>query len=164
MLYGSSSFSQFAMNKELEFPPGSHWKYSSGTSNLVARLLHDRVGGDLVGTRAWIEAKLFAPLNLYGLHRGRPFWRFGWLKLHVCLGSRLAEAWSVLLSDGTVDGMRLVPEDWLTAMAQPVSNAPQGKYGFHTWLNAGGAADPSDRLFRLCRARLSSFEGTMTSL
>ena len=64
MLYGSSSFSQFAMNKELEYLPGSHWKYSSGTSNLVARLLHDRVGGDLVGTRDWIEAKLFAPLNL----------------------------------------------------------------------------------------------------
>ena len=34
MLYGSSSFSQFAMNKEIKFPPGSHWKYSSGTSNL----------------------------------------------------------------------------------------------------------------------------------
>ena len=46
-----------------------------------------------------------------------------------------------------MNGTRLVPEDWLTAMAQPVSNAPQGKYGFHTWLNAGSAADPSDRLF-----------------
>ena len=51
------------MNKELEFPPGSHWKYSSGTSNLLARLLHDRVGGD-GGSRTWIEAKLFGALGI----------------------------------------------------------------------------------------------------
>ena len=148
MLYGASSFSQFAMNKELEFPPGSHWKYSSGTSNLLARLLHDRVGGDLVGSRTWIEAKLFAPLGIStafieadpsGVLVGSSYMYASaqdWLKLG-----------EFFLSDGTVDGTRLVPEEWLTTMAIPVSNAPQGKYGLHTWLNAGSSADPSDRLF-----------------
>ena len=105
MLYGSSSFSHFAMNKELEFPPGSHWKYSSGTSNLLARLLHDRVGGDLVGTRTWIEAKLFAPLDIStafieadpsGVLVGSSYMYASaqdWLKLG-----------EFFLSDGTVDG------------------------------------------------------------
>ena len=99
-------------------------------------------------TRDWIEEKLFRPLDIStafieadpsGVFVGSSYMYASardWLKLG-----------RFVLSDGVVDGTRLVPENWLSTMAIPVTNAPQGKYGFQMWLNAGDATDPSNRLF-----------------
>ncbi len=45
MLFDSHSAAAVAMAKPLEHPPGRHFSYSSGTTNLLASLLVERLGG-----------------------------------------------------------------------------------------------------------------------
>ena len=159
-LYGSSSFSQFAMNKEIT-PPGVIGNIPAVQAPL-ARLLHDRVGGDLQALGLGLMRSYLHPWT-YQRHSSRPIlWRFGWLSYMPRL--KIGQSLAPFLSDGTVDGIRLVPEEWLTTMAMPVSNAPQGNTAFIRGSMLAVQPTPRIDFFHLCRARSSSFEGTMTSL
>lgn len=160
MLYGSFSFSDFAMNKELDHPPGEHWMYSSGTSNILSRLVYERSGASLTANRTWVDEALFKPLGIqHAFIEADPS--------GVLVGSSYmyasAREWlalgSLILNDGIVGGRRLVPEGWIAKMTQPVPSAPQGKYGFQVWLNAGAPADPADRLFPDLPTELVMFRG-----
>ena len=160
MLYGSFSFSDFAMNKELEHPPGEHWMYSSGTSNILSRLVFERSGGSLVANREWIHKVLFQPLGIHhafieadpsGVIVGSSY-MYASARDWLALGT-------LILNDGVIGGQRLVPEGWIESMTKPVKGAPQGKYGFHVWLNSGAPDNPSDRLFPELPTDLILFRG-----
>ncbi|MEZ5268868.1 MAG: serine hydrolase [Microthrixaceae bacterium] len=53
----------FAASKALVHEPGSTLNYSSGTTNIVARLIRDLVGPD-EQFRAWLQENLFGPLGM----------------------------------------------------------------------------------------------------
>ncbi|NJD05464.1 MAG: serine hydrolase, partial [Methylococcaceae bacterium] len=46
MLLRQPSAAAFAAGKPLIYPPGSHWYYASGTSNILSRLIRSTVGDD----------------------------------------------------------------------------------------------------------------------
>ncbi|MEE4300616.1 MAG: serine hydrolase [Pseudomonadales bacterium] len=164
MLFGAGGHDMggFAATRPLAGPPDSRWYYSSGTTNLVQRILRgsferhedylafpaERLFHRIGMTRSWIEPDASGTFvgSSFGYGTGRDWARFGLL----------------FLQDGVWEGERLLPEGWVAYSTTPTPLAPQGRYGAHWWLNAGDADDPTRRPWpRLPRDayRASGFEG-----
>lgn len=60
---GKADIANYAASKPLEHEPGTHFYYSSGTTNLIARILGDHLGGrDAMETA--LQAELFLPAGM----------------------------------------------------------------------------------------------------
>lgn len=137
MLSNAISASDYAIAMPLAYPVDSHWAYSSGTSNIVARIVFDAIGGDLQAKYDYANEALFAPLKLQQALMETD-------GSNVFIGSSYFYAtpldWAKLgqltLQDGVWNGQRLLPEGWVEYSHTPTSAAPNREYGAHFWLNA----------------------------
>ena len=136
---GQADMAHFAADRPLAASPGTHFNYSSGTSNVVsgivartigpgedyARFLHARLFGRLGMTSAdpeFDEAGTWAASS--SLHAtARDYARFGLLYLR----------------DGVWDGARVLPRGWVDDARTWVSVDPEDgmPYGAHWWGVAG---------------------------
>jgi CubicO group peptidase (beta-lactamase class C family) len=148
MLYGANDFGAFAAQSRLEAPPGQKWSYSSGTANIIARIVR-------------YEAEKTAP-DYYRLMREALFDRIGMSSMVIepdpsgtFVGSSYAVAtvrdWArfglLYLQDGMWNGKRILPEGWVAYSTAPAPKAPKGEYGALFWLNAGAPGNPGNRLW-----------------
>ncbi len=139
MLWGSGAddVAGYAASQPLEHPIGTTFNYSSGTTNIVTRLLGDVVGGGEGGMRSFLQDRLFGPIGMrtatpkfdaagtwvgssYVFATARDYARFGLLHLR----------------DGTWDGRRLLPEGWVDSARTIRSHDPEDDwwYGHHWWV------------------------------
>jgi CubicO group peptidase (beta-lactamase class C family) len=144
MLFGSgaSDHAAYAAALPLDHPPGTVWNYSSGTTNIVARIIGDRVAqatgrGGAEGVRAFLHDRLFAPIGMasadprfdgagtwvgssYVYATARDFARFG----------------TLYLRNGEWDGRRLLPEGWADHARTWTATDPESGFGYgaHWWL------------------------------
>jgi len=143
MLYEHSDQVGFAARRPLAHPPGTHWLYSTGTTNLLSRVVQDRSGGTLQSTYEFSQRELFHPLGVTtaviepdesgtfigGAHvhmTPRDWVRFGQL----------------MADDGVWRGRRLLPEGFVDYATTPTPTSG-GSYGAGFWLNSpGGASAP----------------------
>ena len=142
MLFGAGSddVAAFAAARPLANEPGSTFNYSSGTSNLVARLAGEAIGGDAEGVAAWLHDELFAPIGMatatarfdaagtfvgssYVHATARDFARFGLLQLR----------------GGEWDGRRVLPAGWVDhgRTLRSIDPSDGSGYGAHWWVVAG---------------------------
>jgi CubicO group peptidase (beta-lactamase class C family) len=138
MLFASYSAAAVAAAAPLAHRPGERWYYSSGTSNILARIVRDTVGGELRDVQAFTRERLLKPLGLVsmvietdasGAQVGSSFsyaTARDW--------ARLGQFW---LQDGVWNGERLLPAGWMDWSTKPAPAAPHGEYGAQFWLNAG---------------------------
>lgn len=144
MLFGSGAddHAGHAAALPLDHPPGTVWNYSSGTTNIICRILGDVVGGGEDAMRAFLRERLFEPAGMtspdprfdlagtwvgssYVYATARDFARFGELYLRDGVG---------------IDGRRVLPEGWAdhgrTFVAHDSSgDTPHGfHYGRHWWM------------------------------
>jgi CubicO group peptidase (beta-lactamase class C family) len=108
--------------------------YSSGTTNIICRILRDIVGGPTEMLQ-FMDRKLFAPLGMRtptprfdaaGTFIGssflfatpQDFARFGYLYLR----------------DGVWNGQRILPAGWVDAARRPSFASAEEAYGAHWWL------------------------------
>ena len=140
MLFGAGvdDHAAFAAAFPLAVPPGTVWNYSSGTSNILARIAGDAVGGGREGMERYLRDRLFGPLGMtsatpkfdsagtfvgssYVYATARDFARFG----------------SLYLRDGEWDGRRILPAGWVahaaTPMRAPLPDDERHGYGAHWW-------------------------------
>ncbi|MBL8671523.1 MAG: serine hydrolase [Alphaproteobacteria bacterium] len=137
MLFGTGDAAALAIDRPLAHPPGAHFAYASGTSNILGRLLRDRLGDD--AALAQPRAALFAPLGMASAvlepdAAGTP--------LFSSYMYATARDWARLgllyLQDGIWQGRRLLPEGWARYTATPAPAAPAGEYGAHVWTQVPG--------------------------
>lgn len=145
MLFGSGKddHAAYAINQQLSSTPGSEWYYSSGTTNIVARLLGNVLGdkhGSNMKTKSFIQERLFNAIGMtsataqfdaagtfvgssYVYATARDFAKFG----------------ELYLRDGVWDGKRILPHGWVDhARAQTVIDDETGQgYGAHWWTQPG---------------------------
>lgn len=134
MLFVQGNKAGFAAAKPLQHPPGTYWQYSGGTSNIIARLLRQR----LVDERDYLRLpreRLFEPLGMRsavlepdeaGTFVGSTFMYASardWARLGL-----------LFLRDGLWQGRRLLPEGWVAYSLTPTKDAPDARYGAHIWL------------------------------
>jgi CubicO group peptidase (beta-lactamase class C family) len=138
MLFTEFSAAGYAAAAPLAHAPGSHWYYSSGSTNILARIVRDTVGGSLEDVYAFARKRLFAPLGISSMiiepdASGSPVGSsFGYATARDW--ARLGQFW---LQDGVWAGQRLLPEGWMEWSVTPAPATPRGEYGAQFWLNAG---------------------------
>jgi CubicO group peptidase (beta-lactamase class C family) len=130
MLYLVSDTAGFARAQPLIHPVGEAWSYSSGTANIVARLVQDAGGGP-----EFIQERLFKPLGMtsalmerdeYGTFVGSSY-----MYATARDWGRFAQ---FLLQNGMWQGQELLPSGYVDMMASPVA-ASAGEYGHgFVWL------------------------------
>ncbi len=133
MLYMKAGAGDFAVQSKLKYEPGTVWNYSSGTANILSRLIYDQFDSqeaylsfpyqalfDKIGMRSTLME-----VDASGKHVGSSFmfatprdWaRFGLLYLH----------------DGMWNGEQILPEGWVTYTQTPTSTCEPGIYGAQFW-------------------------------
>lgn len=140
MLFGAGidDHAAFAAAKPLDHPPGTVFNYASGTTNILARIAGDVIGGGREGMERFLHARLFEPLGMtsaspkfdtagtfvgssYVYATARDFARFGLLYLR----------------DGMWEGSRLLPVGWAeharTPARPPIPADERHGYGAHWW-------------------------------
>jgi len=139
MLFGAGKddVAAYAAALPLIAAPGSQWSYSSGTTNIVCRILGDAVGGGADGMRAFMHERLFMPL---GMHTATP--RFD--AAGTFIGSSFVYASArdfaafgeLYRNDGMVGSTRVLPAGWVdhARAATPVPDSERFGYGAHWWL------------------------------
>jgi len=137
MLFGDGArdMGSYAASRPLIHPPGTFWDYSSGTTNIISRVLRDLSGGSEQTYRAFAERELLTPLGIRDaalefdasgtligsslvFMTARDYARFGLLYLH----------------DGVWNDQRILPEGWVERARRPTAGS-KGRYGAHWWLS-----------------------------
>ncbi|MBQ9192931.1 MAG: serine hydrolase [Bacteroidales bacterium] len=136
MLHREQDMGRFALLKPLERKPGTHWYYSSGSTNIVMRYLRGRFPSD-TAFLSYIRERLFMPLGIWNAcfepdMSGTPV---GSSYLYVTARD-FARFGEMYLEDGCVEGERILPEGWVEYTSTPASDS-QGCYGAFFWLNRG---------------------------
>ena len=138
---GSDDMAAYAAALPLLHPPGAVWNYSSGTSNIISRIVGDAVG-DVAGggcehLATFLSERLFGPAAMtsaipkfdtagtfvgssYVYATARDFARFG----------------EMYRNDGVAaDGTRVVPVGWAAHARTFTAHDPEGlDYGAHWWM------------------------------
>lgn len=133
---GAADHAAYAVALPLDDPPGKVWNYSSGTTNIICRILGDAVDGGEQGMRAFLAERLFGPAGMtsadprfdaagtwvgssYVYATARDFARFGELYLH----------------DGVAAGERVLPAGWLDHARTTIAVDPETGFGYgrHWW-------------------------------
>ncbi|MDD5303933.1 MAG: serine hydrolase [Elusimicrobia bacterium] len=145
MLFDGFDAGGFAASRPLEAPPGTRWKYSSGTTNILSLIARRAVGEKEYPL--WPRRALFDPLGMTsavfepdasGTFVGSSF---------LFAAARDWARFGLLYAEG---GRRLLPEGWVRFGTTPTPQAPDGKYGAHWWLKLskelGGASPAAARI------------------
>jgi hypothetical protein len=139
MLFRARDAGAVAAKKPLIHPPGSHWSYSSGTTNLIQRTLRETLEANDMGYHAFARDTLFAPLGMASAvlepDSSGTFIASSFMYATVRDWAKLG---LLYLNDGVADGVRLLPEGWSADVATP-AKASDGFYGAQFWLNNPGA-------------------------
>lgn len=144
MLFGSGKedTAAIAIAQPLVSPPGTSWVYSSGTTNIVARLLGNALGdtpGSHVHIQQFMQARLFDALGMSASPKFDLAGTFIGSSYVFATTRDFAKFGELYLRDGVVDGSRILPEGWVDyARAQHVFDEESGLgYGAHWWTLPG---------------------------
>ncbi|MEO0341425.1 MAG: serine hydrolase, partial [Bacteroidota bacterium] len=141
MLFTEDKVSDIPKNKPLIHEPGTHWSYSSGTTNLISdyvlqksesqeaylRLPYERIFNKIGMNTAVMET------DESGLYIGSSFCYAtprDWAKFGL-----------LYLNEGNWFGEQIVDTSWVDFVSTPASGSG-GIYGGQFWLNAGHSAYP----------------------
>jgi CubicO group peptidase (beta-lactamase class C family) len=153
MLFGRGvdDVASFAANFALDYEPGTQWSYSSGTSNILARIVTDVVS-DLVSgrgeqdpagresaMRAFMERELFEPLGMRSADpRFDASGTFIGSSFLYCTARDFARFGYLYLRGGRWNDRQLLPASWVElARTAPTADVPTDEtfgYGRHWWL------------------------------
>jgi CubicO group peptidase (beta-lactamase class C family) len=140
MIFMSPSASSVALESSLAQVPGTFFSYSSGTTNLLARLVYDRAGGSTQALLDFYQHEIAAPLALENT----------WMELDasgVFIGSSFVYAtardWArfgyLMVNGGEINGHTIVTPQWIGRATHPNDSDNDRRYGYQFWLNDGEA-------------------------
>lgn len=131
----------YAASKKLKYEPNTFFYYSSGTSNLISKIVRQTIGDEDYYKYAF--ENLFYKIGM--LHTTIEVDASGtYVGSSYCFAS--ARDWArfglLFLNDGVWKGERILPEGWTKYSHTPAPAAKMKEYGAQWWLNAGAADDP----------------------
>lgn len=137
MLYESANMGMYAASFPQVYPPGTHWEYSSGTTNIIANVMAQ--------TFTSMDDYLNFPQNaLFGPIGAQNFTIETDASNHFVgssYGYAPARSWAkvgmLYLNRGNWFGNQILDSSWVAESIVPATDS-EGGYGYQFWLNAGG--------------------------
>lgn len=151
MLFGLGDCAGFAAGKSLRFPQDSVWYYSSGTTNIISRIIRHAVGGDLIDYFSFPHRELFHKIGMRSaVLEPDASGNFVGSSFMYATARDWARFGLLCLQDGAWQGERVLPEGWIAYSTIPTPKS-RGRYGAHFWLNAGASwlPDAPEDLFAM---------------
>ncbi|MEP7115493.1 MAG: serine hydrolase, partial [Ilumatobacteraceae bacterium] len=138
MLFGNeqSDMATYAAGLPMIRRPGSTWNYSSGTTNILCRIVGDVVGGGRDGMESFLHARLFEPV---GMRSAVPKFdaagTFVGSSYVYATAHDFAKFGELYRNDGLVGDRRVLPEGWRDhARTYVASDEDDFDFGRHWWL------------------------------
>lgn len=159
MLFLAEDMGKVQMDKPAQFKPDTHWNYSSGTTNLLSRILRSQFKTQQEYLDFWYSAvidkigmnSMIVEQDMSGTFVGSSY---AWAT---------ARDWSkfglLYLNKGNWNGEQILDESWVKYTATP-TNTSEGKYGAQFWLNAGGKFPDAPRDMFYC----NGYQGQMVAI
>jgi CubicO group peptidase (beta-lactamase class C family) len=148
MLHCVGDMGGFACEKPLEFPAGTNWEYSSGTTNIVCDLIQRKFASNA-------EYYLFAHTELFN-RTGMPdaimevdgSGGFVGSSYLYATARDYARFGLLYMNDGMFNGERILPEGWVEYSTAEAHDS-DGRYGASFWLNRNDRVPSAPRdMFR----------------
>lgn len=134
MLFTKGDKAGFAAAKQLTHTPGHHWSYSSGSSNIIARVLRSTFS-DRHDYLTFPHRELFTRLGMEkAVLEPDASGTFTASSFMYATARDWARLGLLFLRDGIWRGTRILPEGWVAASLRPTRAAPKADYGAHLWL------------------------------
>lgn len=160
MLYDSKSMADFAASKPLAGPPDTIWNYSSGTANIVARIIRNKTGGTLVSFNNFARQQLFDRLSMHSaIIEPDASGSFVGSSYMFATARDWARIGLLYLNDGVWGDDKIFDDGWVKYSTTPTPKSPKGEYGAHIWLNRGENGNPENRLYPKLPTDLYYFGG-----
>jgi CubicO group peptidase (beta-lactamase class C family) len=146
MLFAASDAAAFAADQPLEAEPGTRWRYSSGTTNVLGLILRQTLTAAGEDYLSFPSRMLFAPL---GMHHA--------VMETDAAGNFLASSYmyasphdwarfgQLLLQDGIWRGQRIVPDGWIQYMRTLTPQSTRKDFGAHLWIKVPPPFDSARR-------------------
>ncbi|MEE4190688.1 MAG: serine hydrolase [Halieaceae bacterium] len=139
MLYRSSAMWAVAPANGHRHPPGRHFSYSSGDTNLASLVWQLSIPGPY---HEWLQGYFVAPLGLESM-----------TSEHDAVGVQVGSSYTYMTArdwarvgqfwlDAWREGSELLPDGWMREATTPRPSATMGNYGRGFWLNAQGMDFP----------------------
>lgn len=147
MTYVEDDMAAFAVRAALVERPGAVWAYADGNTQILTRLLQQRLGGEPGALLAFAKRTLFDPLGMTGVTwesdaTGTPLgaahmWATArdWLRLG-----------QLYLDDGRIGTTRILPPGWADYSARQTPGSEWAGYGAGFWTDRGGGSGADYRV------------------
>jgi CubicO group peptidase (beta-lactamase class C family) len=146
MLYESYDFAAYAAGKPMVAEPDAKWNYSSGTANIIARIVRQTAEKNYPEYYSFIRDQLFHKIGMYSaVMEPDASGTFVGSSYTFATPRDWARFGLLYLQDGVWQGERILPRGWVKYSTTPTPQAPRGEYGALFWLNAGSPSDTEDR-------------------
>jgi CubicO group peptidase (beta-lactamase class C family) len=150
MLLGVPDAAAYAVKKDLEATPGTRWQYSSGNTNIIARIMRTVIGDDHQYL-AFPHRALFDRIGMSNaVMETDASGTFVGSSFMFATARDWARFGTLYLQDGVWDGQRILPEGWVAYSRSPAPSDSRRHYGAHFWLQmpdeyrGSGASLPDD--------------------
>ena len=138
MLFGAPSAADVAMDSPLAHDAGRHFYYSSGTTNLLAKLVYERAGNSPQANYDYFYHKMLAPMGLANtLFETDSSGAFVGSSYIYATARDWAKFGYLLVNEGEINAHRILSEGFVKRLGQPNESENDQAYGYQVWLNAG---------------------------
>ena len=142
MQYVGGDLAGYAAAKPLVEAPGTEWRYSTGTSNILGRIVRETAGPDFPTAFAFPRRALFEPLGMRtAVFEPDAKGNFIGGSSFYASARDYARLGLLYLNDGVWEGRRILPEGWVDYVRKPTPGS-DGRYGAQFWLNGEDSGLP----------------------
>ena len=136
MFDGRHDTGLFAIEKPLVHKPDTFWSYSSGTTNIICRIIKDVIGDGASGMLRFMNDELFEPI---GIRTATPKFdtsgTFIGSSFLQAIPQDFARFGLLYLRGGTWDGREILTPEWVDYARTVTYQDEEQCYGAHWWMN-----------------------------
>lgn len=136
MLFQSPDVTDYMLSLPLRHTPGEHYNYSSGSTNLVMKLIQQRLARDPYEAIQIIDSKFFKPLGLdsfiYETDSHGTLMGSAYMYANARDWAKIGQ---LMLNGGHLNNYYVVTPEWVRESLQVNASINQQNFGYNWWLN-----------------------------